>query len=149
MKVPEPLFLIINPVMKFILRSPLHGIFSGSIMLITFTGRKSGRQFTTPVRYTRHGENIRCYTITENKWWRNLVDGAEVTLRVAGRERRYSATAIVDDYPLVRERLAEYLGIYPQDAAYHEVKVAADGSLVAEDLDRAAGHAVVVEAKPI
>ena len=78
-----------------------------------------------------------------------MVGGADVTLRIAGREGRYSATAIVDDYPLVRERLAEYLGIYPQDAAYHEVKVAADGSLVAEDLDRAAGHAVVVEAKPL
>ena len=29
------------------LRSPLHGLLSGSVMLITVTGRKSGRRYTT------------------------------------------------------------------------------------------------------
>ena len=58
MKVPEFMFVIINPVMRFILRSPLHVIFSSGIMLITFTGRKSGRKFTTPVRYLQDGDTV-------------------------------------------------------------------------------------------
>ena len=32
-----------NPLMKFFLRSPLHKVASASIMLITVTGRKTGK----------------------------------------------------------------------------------------------------------
>jgi hypothetical protein len=35
------------------LRSPLHGILSKNFLLINFTGRKSGRVFTTPVSYSQ------------------------------------------------------------------------------------------------
>jgi len=82
MKVPEFMFVIINPVMRMLLHSPLHRIFSDSIMLITWTGRKSGKQFTTPVRYLREGKTICCFTLKENVWWRNLRDGEIVTLRL-------------------------------------------------------------------
>src|SRR5262249_17743027 len=51
MRLPEPLFVVINPVIRALLRSPVHGLMSKSLMLITFTGRKSGRRYTTPVRY--------------------------------------------------------------------------------------------------
>ena len=39
--------------MKFILRSPLHGMVSKYLTLITFTGRKSGKNYTTPVSYSQ------------------------------------------------------------------------------------------------
>ena len=42
---------IMNPAIKLILRSPLHGLMSKRLLLITFTGRKSGKQFTTPLGY--------------------------------------------------------------------------------------------------
>jgi len=34
-----------------LLRSPLHRLASGSLLLITYRGRRSGRQFTIPVMY--------------------------------------------------------------------------------------------------
>ena len=149
MKVPEFLFVIINPVMKFFLRSPLHFLWSKSLMLITFTGRKSGRQFTTPVRYVQYDDAVRCFTGRETQWWRNLRGGAEVVLRIRGEDARYSARAIDDDAEEIRRWLVDYLGRYPQDAVYHEIRLNKDRSLVAEDIEAALERAVVVEAKRV
>jgi hypothetical protein len=44
--------------MKRLLRSPLHGIVGRSFMLITFTGRKSGRAYTTPVQYVQDSNTL-------------------------------------------------------------------------------------------
>jgi len=147
MRLPEPLFLLINPMMRILLRSPLHFVQSKSLMLITFTGKKSGRRFTTPVRYVRVANTVRCFTSPENLWWRNLRGGADVSLRLEGKELPYWAT-IQSDPAKVRDALAHYLGLYPQDAAYHEIRLNRDRSLVASDLDRVSQHAVVVEAQP-
>jgi hypothetical protein len=147
MRIPEPLFLIINPMMRILLRSPLHFVQSKSLMLITFTGRKSGRRFTTPVRYVQVGDTVRCFTSPENLWWRNLRGGAAVSLRLEGKELPYWAT-IQADPAAVREALIHYLSLYPQDAAYHEIRLNRDRSLVASDLDRVSQHAIVVEARP-
>lgn len=71
-----------------LLRSPLHGLLSRSVMLLTFTGRRSGRRYTTPVEYIREGETLYLYSSRERVWWRNLRGGAPVTVRLRGRERR-------------------------------------------------------------
>jgi len=147
-KLPEPLFAIINPVMRMFLRSPVHGIWSDSLMLITFTGRKSGRQFTTPVRYIKTGETIRCFTAAENQWWRNLRLPVEVRLRIQGKTKRYRAVAIYDDFAEIRKWLVFYLNKFPQDASYHNIRLNKDKSLVEADLDKAIHEAIVVEANP-
>ena len=149
MKLPEPLFAIINPVMRFLLRSPVHGLFSGSLMLITFTGRKSGKQFTTPVRYIKTGDTVRCFTAAENQWWRNLRDGARVSLLLKRQSGQYHAQAIFDNPAVIREQLVAYLKLFPQDAAYHEIRLNKDKSLNEQDLEKAAANAVVVEAVPV
>ena len=41
-----------NPLMKWLLRSPLHGVVSKMYLLVTFTGRKSGTVYSTPVEYS-------------------------------------------------------------------------------------------------
>ena len=149
MKLPEPLFVVINPIMKFFLRSPAHGLWSRSIMLITFTGRKSGRTFTTPVRYVETEGTVRCFTMQENQWWRNLRGGADVVLRIRGVDRPYRAIAIHDDPATIRQWLVNYLEQFPQDADYHEIRLTSDKRLDPDDLDKAISHAVVVEATPI
>ena len=149
MRLPEPLFVVINPTMRLLLRSPLHVLVSGSLMLITYTGRRSGRRYSTPVRYLRRGDVIRCFTTTESRWWRNLRDGAEVSLRIRGHEARYHARAIHDDAARVRAGLEDYFAQFPQDAAYHAVRLAAGRRPDPADLARAAQHAVMVEARPL
>ncbi|MCC7463382.1 MAG: nitroreductase family deazaflavin-dependent oxidoreductase [Gammaproteobacteria bacterium] len=148
MRIPEPFFILINPTMRLLLRSPLHGLVSASLMLIAFTGRKSGQRFQTPVRYIRAGETIRCFTTHKTRWWRNLKGGATVTLRLRGRDLVCQAIAIDDDPARTRAALEAYLREFPQDAAYHDVRLGADHAPLAADIERAAQHAVLVEARP-
>ena len=77
---------VYNPVVKSILRSPLHPLMSGGTMLLTFTGRKSGRQYTTPISYAREGDTITLITNRKHGWWRNLQCEALVTTRVKGED---------------------------------------------------------------
>lgn len=116
-------------------------------MLITFRGRISGRIYTTPVRYLRTGEVIRCFTSQTNQWWRNLRGGVDVTLRVEGEDLPYRAETVADDVAAVRAGLEEFLAHYPQDSPYYEVHLAKGRRPVPEDLDRAAGVTVMVEAR--
>jgi len=38
-----------NPIMKWLIRSPLHGLVSKSMLVIGYTGRKSGKRYETPM----------------------------------------------------------------------------------------------------
>ena len=77
-----------NPVITAILRSPLHGLMSNSVMLLTYRGRRSGRAFTTPISYVRDGEDLLAVASRDHAWWRNLRGGAPVRVRLRGRELR-------------------------------------------------------------
>ena len=103
---------LINAPVAAIATSPLLGAsLRRSITLITYTGRRSGRTFTIPVAYRRHGDEI---DITPNlpdvkTWWRNFVgDGAALSLTLDGAERTGHAVAHRDDQGrvTVRVRLA-------------------------------------------
>jgi deazaflavin-dependent oxidoreductase (nitroreductase family) len=75
------------------------GIFANApLLLLTTTGAKSGRQHTTPVVYTREGDDL---VIIASKggapnnpaWYHNLVAHPEVTVEVPDEE--FSARARV------------------------------------------------------
>jgi deazaflavin-dependent oxidoreductase (nitroreductase family) len=78
----------VNPLLRALLRSPLHRIVSGRLALITVTGRRSGREYTFPVGYRRDGDRVLVgVEWPERKvWWRNLRGGGPVRIRVAGRD---------------------------------------------------------------
>src|SRR5919201_997478 len=80
----------INPFVSAILRSPLHGLLSTQLMLLTYTGRKSGKRYTIPVGYARDGETL--VVFSSRSWRRNLRGGAPVEVLLQGR--RYTGTAV-------------------------------------------------------
>ena len=47
---------LINPYVSAILRSPVHSLLSKQVLLLTYTGRKSGNPHTIPVGYIRDGD---------------------------------------------------------------------------------------------
>ena len=59
---------------------------SGSTMLITVTGRKTGRSYTTPVNFVRRGNDLYVISRPERTWWRNLRLAARATVFLEGRE---------------------------------------------------------------
>jgi len=88
---PRPVRILANMIATTILRSPWHRMRSGRLLLLTFTGRKSGKEFTTPVRYVQEGEILRLIVVYP--WWRNLV--GEATVRVLLRGHLLTGTAEV------------------------------------------------------
>lgn len=134
---------ILNPLMKAILKSPLHRFASREQMLITFTGRKSGKKYTTPVGYSIAGDTVLCFT--DSTWWKNLRGGAEVTLRIRGRDRKGLAEPTWDDVPRIAEGLRKFLIQVPSYARFYDLTLEQDGTPNAEDLKRAAESAVMIE----
>ena len=125
----------VNWVVKRILQSPLHRLMSANTMLLTFTGRKSGRRYVAVVRYVRHGELISCYT--DSKWWINLRGGAPVELLVAGRTMTGVAT-VTEEPAAVAEALSEFLHAIPGDSKYYGVSRDDQGLPDPDDIVRAA-----------
>ncbi len=85
-KPPRAAMRAMNAVMGLVLRSPLHGLMSGKALLLGFIGRKSGRRYVTPMSYVRVGDEV--LMSTEAPWWKNLVGGAPVEVRLKGENRR-------------------------------------------------------------
>lgn len=73
-----------NPIVIWLLRSPLHRFVDKHTLLLTVTGRKSGKRYTFPVSYIRDGETLLVMTHKERIWWKNLRMGAPVTIFVDG-----------------------------------------------------------------
>jgi hypothetical protein len=90
-----------NRLISGILRSPLHGLLSKEMMLITFTGRKSGKKITTPVTMIPTGDGVKFFCASP--WYKNLVGGAPVSVVLAGRERAGQAAVVEDPEALLRE----------------------------------------------
>ncbi len=97
-KLLSPIF---NAIVKLILRSPLHSPLSRRLLLITFTGRKSGKIYTTPTSYIRDGQDIIIFSERNRRWWRNLEGGAPVEMRVQGTARKGSAEPVAPDARLL------------------------------------------------
>jgi len=132
---------LFNAFVKLLLRSPLHGLMSG-VMLITVTGRKSGRLITTPVQFARDGDLLLVTSDRGRRWWRNLRGGAPVRVRLGGKDRSGSAEAVADR-EAVAEGLAAYLRAAPAAARWFKIALDAEGRPDRADLARAAGERAV------
>jgi len=104
-----------NDFMAWVLRSPFHGMLSNGKMLITVTGRKTGKTYTTPVGYYVEDKVLWVITSRERKWWRNLQGGAEVKLLLKRKPAQGAAELELDE-KAVAVRMVEYLRHVPQAA---------------------------------
>lgn len=135
---------LFNAVIMWLLQTPLHGLVSGSFMLLTVTGRKSGKQFTFPVEYTEHDGLLLVFSRTERTWWRNLRGGAPVTVRLRGQERSGTATALPDDVGAFEEAIRVYLGKHPGRAKMFDVQRDANGDLDPASITQSAQNKVTI-----
>ncbi|HWX52864.1 MAG TPA: nitroreductase family deazaflavin-dependent oxidoreductase [Solirubrobacteraceae bacterium] len=86
---------LVNPLMVALLRSRLHRLASKNFILLTVTGRKSGRSYTLPV--TRHEQPDGSLVISAAGSWRhNLQAGTDVRVTLEGRERTAHVTPVRD-----------------------------------------------------
>ncbi len=85
-----------NPFVIALLRSPLHGLLDQHTMLITITGRRSGKRYTFSVSYVREGENLLVISQKDRTWWKNLRGGAQVFVSLQGHTLRASGETFTD-----------------------------------------------------
>lgn len=139
---------IVNPLVRQILRSPLHKIMSDTLLIITFCGRKTGREYSLPVQYVQSGNTIYIMPgMPEQKnWWRNLLEAAPVQLTLRGQT--LAGNAIVLDPNSDSEAILQGLGLYlqhfPALAKANHILLQTDGRFTAEELRMAAAHAVII-----
>lgn len=105
----RPLVNRVNKLVVGLRDVPLVGkLVRKGITVVSYTGRKSGRTFTTPVGYQRKGDtvNIQVMMPDSKNWWRNFSgEGGPLTLELDGAERTGHATSHRDDKGRVTVRV--------------------------------------------
>jgi hypothetical protein len=104
---PLWIFKVMNPIMKGLLRSPLHRLLDGTLVLLTYTGRKTGKQYTIPIGYFAWGEG-ELLSFSSARWWTNLRGGAPVTLLLKGR-RVQAVPTVIEEHEAVIDTLEEFI----------------------------------------
>lgn len=89
-----------NPFMKWLLRSPLHFFVSKIFVLLIFTGRKTGKTYSTPVQYVQRDHTLYIVTSAGYVWWKNLQGGAPVTVHLRGKSLAGTATTSTESATL-------------------------------------------------
>jgi hypothetical protein len=103
---PAAVLAVMNPIVRTVLRSPLHRAFSKDLMLLHVTGRRSGRVYVVPVG--RHEHRGQLVASAGGSWRRNLRHGADLEVTLDGR-RRHAYGELVEDPQEVAEVFRDML----------------------------------------
>ncbi len=136
-----------NPIVRSLIRSPLHFLVSRYMMLMNYTGRRSGKPYSTPMNYLQIGDALYTISSREHVWWRNLLGGTDVILRLRGKDVS-ACVETIEDRAEVAQTLTRYLRAAPQQAGYMDVRIKADGEPEPQDVARLAREMVVVRSRP-
>ena len=128
---------VVNVPMRAVLSLPFATPLSANLMLIAYTGVKSGKAYRQPVSYARDGETL--LTPGGGRWTLNLKGGRPVRLRLRGRTVPAHAD-LVDD-PAEVERLLEVIATgNPRAMGFIPLPRRPDGRLEPDALAAAIQH---------
>jgi F420H(2)-dependent quinone reductase len=92
---PQRLVGLMNPLVRGLLASPLHGLVDSALLTLHVRGRRTGRRYDVPVGY---GDlDGRLLVVTQHAWRANLRGGHDVEVTRAGR--RQAVHAELDEEP--------------------------------------------------
>ena len=80
---PSAVLRIVNPALAFLLRTPLAGPARKQLMVLSFTGRKTGRPYSIPL--SAHLIDHDLYALTDKPWKQNFRDGAPAQVVYNGK----------------------------------------------------------------
>ena len=80
---PAAVLRIANPVMRFLLGTPVAGSLRDQMMVVSFSGRKTGRRYSIPLSAHRIHNDL--YAITSAPWKHNFRDGAAAEVLHKGK----------------------------------------------------------------
>ena len=115
-----------NPIVIWLLHSPLHSLIDKSTILVTITGRKSGKIYTFPVSFIRDGDTLLMISQREHAWWKNLRGGAQVTLYIQRHTLKARGETFTDT-ETVTNKLLLFLQQFPRYQRLISIKLDANG----------------------
>lgn len=146
MRIEDLLYSVLNPIVRGLLRSPVHGIASANLCVFSYRGRRSGRSFSTPLSFMQEGSLVRLLSSHNTRWWNNFLDGpTEVEIEIARETFHAKARTVVDDSKEFRDGVRAFLTAVPRDARVYGIKLDASRKPREQDIESAAGHVVLVE----
>jgi hypothetical protein len=80
---PSAVLRLINPVLRSLLRTPLAGPARKQLMVLSFTGRKTGRSYSIPL--SAHVIDNDLYALTGASWKQNFRGGAAAEVVYDGK----------------------------------------------------------------
>ena len=90
----------------FLLRRNWLGPMGNEIMVITTTGRKTGRSYSTPIGYLRDGSGVIALNpVGGSNWYKNALNNKQARLEIKGKTYQAQAAPIVD--PEERKKIFE------------------------------------------
>jgi deazaflavin-dependent oxidoreductase (nitroreductase family) len=116
----------VNRTMSVLLRTPgLRRLIGKQFALITVTGARTGRTYTTPVQYLEVDGSYVVTSQVHRRWWRNIDDEPEVRLVVSGEELVGRGRVLSDE--AAHELLTTCLTRQPRLAKFYGVAIDEDG----------------------
>jgi F420H(2)-dependent quinone reductase len=127
---------VANVPMRAVLGLPFRTPLSGQLMLLHYTGRKTGKRYRQPVSYVEAGEAL--LTPGGGRWKLNLRDGEPITVRLRGRLARLRPELVAD--PDEVERLLHYMFSRNRRLAAFVPLIGKDGTVDRPALENAVRH---------
>lgn len=89
-------FRAANVVVRPLLGSRLHPVLSGRLMLLSYTGGKTGHRYTFPVGYFRWGDR-EVLTFSTQRWPAHIRQAGSIRLLIRGHWHEAVPTVITED----------------------------------------------------
>ena len=128
---------VVNVPMRAVLSLPVRTPVSANLMLISYTGRKTGKAYRQPVSYVRDGDVL--LTPGGGRWTLNLADGRQIRIRLRGRDLS-ARPELVTEAAEVERLLGVIVTKNPTAGRFIPLPRRPDGSLEPEALDGALRH---------
>ena len=108
---------IVNPIVKPIFHSPLCFLLPNYWALLTYTGRRTHKKHSLPVRFAHYNDEFivvpGCFGEIQAAWWRNFRKESRVDLLYRGKSTECFAKAIEYNETTASPRIAAYLRSFP------------------------------------
>jgi hypothetical protein len=146
MRIESLFYAMLNTPMRALLRSPLHGIASRNLGLLSYRGRKSGKHYVTPLSYVRTGSLVRFLSSHNTRWWTNFVDGpTPVEVEIGPDTHSGTARLWAEDSEELRDGVRSFLTALPRDARVYGIRLDSNRRPVEADIASCGSHVVMVE----
>ena len=136
-RIQTRVFGVVNVPMRFALGLPFPTPLGARLMLVSFTGRRSGKAYRQPVSYVRDGDVL--LTPGGGRWTLNLDDGVPVRIRLKGRDI-LARPDLVKDSDEVERLLAIMAAKNPSVRRFVAIPADAEGHLDRSSLDAVLRH---------